>query len=287
MRLRVDAGVRAGSEVTVHYDPMLAKVIAHGSTRDEALQRLSGALRKLVVLGVTTNRDHLGRVLRHPDYVNATLHTRFLDVHADALGPAEGADDAAREAMQVAVVADWQTRPTSWLPGLHANWRSNRWRGVEFQMSVGELEGTVVLEPAGDGLLIDGQTVRASMDEGGTMTVERDGVARTVQVHRVGDVSWVRTHAGAFKVQHVPRFVVPGADDAGGGCTASMPGKIIQVLVSEGDSVVKGQALVVMEAMKMEQTMTAPSDGEVTAVRVAEGDQVDAGAALVVIEESG
>mgnify|MGYP001226136442 FL=1 len=65
-----------------------------------------------------------------------------------------------------------------------------------------------------------------------------------------------------------------------------MPGKIIQVLVSEGDSVVKGQALVVMEAMKMEQTMTAPSDGEVTAVRVAEGDQVDAGAALVVIEES-
>ena len=99
-------------------------------------------------------------------------------------------------------------------------------------------------------------------------------------------MSWVRTPSGAFKVDHAPRFVVPGRDEGGGGCTAAMPGKIIQVLVSEGDSVTKGQALVVMEAMKMEQTMTAPTDGVVASVRVAEGDQVDAGAALIVIDES-
>jgi len=284
--IRVDAGVETGSEVTVHYDPMLAKVIAHAGSREDAVRRLDGALRKLVALGVTTNRDHLRRVLQHPEYVSGELHTRFLDAHAAALGPAEGAEQAATEAMQAAAIADWLSRPTSRLPGLQPNWRNNRWRGVESMLSVGELEATVVLQPAGETLLVDGEPVRCGLGAGGVLRIERDGIERTHRIDRIEDVSWVRTHAGAFKVQHAPRFVVPGADESGGGCTASMPGKIIQVLVSEGENVIKGQALVVMEAMKMEQTMAAPSDGVVSAVRVSEGDQVDAGAALVVIDEA-
>ena len=284
--VRVDAGVETGSEVTVHYDPMLAKVIVHAASRDAAVRRLDGALRNLVALGVVTNRDHLRRVLQHPSYRQADLHTRFLDVHADALGPAEGAERAAMEAMQAAVIADWLRRPQRRLPGLQANWRSNRWRGAEFEVSVGEHQATVVLQPMGDGLLVDGELTRCDVDAAGTLRVERAGVVQTHWVDRVGSVSWVRTPSGAFKVEHAPRFVVPGLDEGGGGCTASMPGKIIQVLVSEGDSVTKGQALVVMEAMKMEQTMTAPADGVVAGVRVAEGDQVDAGAALIVIDES-
>ena len=188
--------------------------------------------------------------------------------------------------MQAAVVADWLRRPPRRLPGLRANWRSNRWRGVECAVSVGSQVATVVLEPSGEGLVVDGELSRCSLDSGGVLWFERGGITRAHRVDRDANVSWVRTHAGEFRVEHAPRFVVPGAEDSGGGCTASMPGKIIQVLVSEGESVTKGQALVVMEAMKMEQTMTAPSDGTVTAVRVREGDQVDAGAALVVIDET-
>ena len=151
---------------------------------------------------------------------------------------------------------------------------------------MGEHRATVNLQPVDDGLLVDGELARCTVDAAGTLRIERTGVVHTHCVDRVGSVSWVRTPSGAFKVEHSPRFVVPGRDEGGGGCAASMPGKIIQVLVSEGDSVIKGQALVVMEAMKMEQTMTAPADGVVASVRVAEGDQVDAGAALIVIDES-
>ena len=154
-------------------------------------------------------------------------------------------------------------------------------------LSVSETDATIELQPTDGGLMVDGERMQCSLAGDDALRLEQAGIERRYRVERIADVSWVRTDKGAFKVEHPPRFIVPGADDAGGGCTASMPGKIIQVLVSEGESVTKGQALVVMEAMKMEQTMTAPADGVVAAVRVAEGDQVDAGAALVVIEDGG
>jgi len=279
--VRVDTGVRSGSEVTVHYDPMLAKVIVHASSRELAVQRLVGALSDLVVLGVTTNRDHLSRILRHPVYRSGDLHTRFLEAYAADLMPVEGAIE---EAMVAAVVQDWSSRPESRLPGIRKNWRNSAWRPVQFELSCGEVEKRLELQEGSEGLTINGWSVRVQK-AGLPMRLEIDGVVRSVSVVRDGSTSYVRTDSGEFSIEHRPRFEVPGSEDDGGGCTASMPGKVVQVLVSEGDSVTKGQALVVLEAMKMEQTMTAPTDGTVVSVNVTEGEQVDAGAVLIVVDE--
>jgi propionyl-CoA carboxylase alpha chain len=115
--------------------------------------------------------------------------------------------------------------------------------------------------------------------------LEIDGVVQTFRVLEEGQTRFVRTPHGELCVQCVPEFAPPDTEDTGGGCTAPMPGKVVQVLVSEGDSVTKGQPLVVLEAMKMEQTITAPADAQVLGVRVEVGDQVDAGSVLVELED--
>jgi len=279
--IRVDSGVESGSDVTIHYDPMLAKVIASGETRELARQRLGGALSQLVALGVTTNRDHLGRVLRHPKFVDGELHTRFLDAYAADLGPQPG---RVEDALVAVLVHDWTALPASRLPGIPRNWRSSRWRNPERRYRVGEDEYALSFALCGSIWTIGERVVRVHSSSN-PIRVEIDGLLQTFHVFCDGQTRFVRTPHGEVCVQCVPEFAPPDADDAGGGCTAPMPGKVVQVLVSEGDSITKGQSLVVLEAMKMEQTITAPADAVVESVRVAVGDQVEAGATLVVLEE--
>jgi 3-methylcrotonyl-CoA carboxylase alpha subunit len=279
--VRVDAGVESGSDVSIHYDPMLAKVIAMGPTRHVAVQRLDAALSRLVALGVTTNRDHLIRILRHPDFVAGNLHTRFLDDHADALAPAES---WISEALAAVVVHDFMARSESALPGLRTNWRNNRWRLPERAFQVGDDTHTVSWQVEDDSFVVDGLPIHV-LQCTSPMKIEIDGRVGSYTVITDGTTRWVRTPGGEVRVECLPDFVVPGSDDAGGGCSAPMPGKVIQVLVKVGDTVESGDPLVVLEAMKMEQTMRAPHPGTIVEVRVQPDDQVEAGAVLVGLEE--
>jgi acetyl/propionyl-CoA carboxylase alpha subunit len=278
--VRVDTGVEAGSEVTVHYDPMLAKVIVHGENRALACAKLVGALSRMVVLGVNTNRDHLGRILRHEAFVSGALETRFLVTHAAALEPADAAADGAFIA---AAVNAWQARPVSRLPGLRKNWRNSPWRPAQITLAIGEDTRTLNISETAEGLEVDGQPVSVLTDRA-PMRLELDGQVHSFCLARVGDTTFVRSDAGEFSVTHSPRFVVPGTEEVAGACVAPMPGKVTQVLVVEGESVTKGQPVVVLEAMKMESTQCAAEDGVVASVCVSVGDQVDAGAALIQLE---
>ena len=279
--IRVDSGVKTDSTVTIHYDPMLAKVIAWGDTREIARQRLQGALRQLHVLGLTTNRDHLGRVLRHPVYVDGALHTRFLEVHAGELGPA---DLQCEDALLAVLVFDWYALPPLRLPGIRRNWRNSPWRAPERRYLVNGEEHTVSFSVCGNSWVVGDRRVDVHQATN-PVRLEIDGIVQQFWVAAEGDTRWVRSQYGEIQMQRVPDFAPPDAEGPSGGCVAPMPGKVIQVLVSEGDVVQKGQALVVLEAMKMEQTMVAPEDGVIASVRVSEGAQVDAGAVLVVMEE--
>jgi acetyl/propionyl-CoA carboxylase alpha subunit len=260
---------------------MLAKVIASGDTRELARQRLVGALRQLVALGITTNRDHLGRVLQHPKFIDGELHTRFLDAYAADLGPKPG---RVEDALAAVLVHDWSALPASRLPSIPRNWRSSRWRNPERRYRVGEDEYALSFTMCGTTWSIGERTVEVHSSSN-PIRIEIDGLVQTFQVFSDGDTRFVRTPHGEFCIQCVPEFAPPDVGDVGGGCTAPMPGKVVQVLVSEGDSVEKGQPLVVLEAMKMEQTITAPQDAKVQGVRVQVGDQVDAGSVLVELEE--
>lgn len=279
--VRVDSGVQEGSEVTMHFDPMLAKVISHAPSRELARTRLAGALASLDALGVRTNRAHLGRVLRHSAFKNNDLSTRFLEIHGPELGPT---DAGLGRAIIAIVVQEWLGKSKGCLPGLNRNWRNSRWRDARFTLEVDGEECLVSVADQGDHLVVDGLKVRV-LSSNDDLRLEVDGVVMSAAVVSDGNMRWARTVDGDFVVAVLPRFTAGKVVLEEGSVSSPMQGTVAQVLVSEGDFVKTGQGLVVIEAMKMEQTLNAPEDGMVTELRAKVGDQVGAGAILVVLGE--
>jgi acetyl-CoA carboxylase biotin carboxylase subunit len=290
--VRVDAGVGTGDAVSMHYDPMLAKVIARGATRDEAIARLSRALDHTYIAGVTTNRDFLRAVLAHPAFVAGDTTTHFIDRHLAGWHPtAPGAAHVQRCAAAV-VLADEVHRAATreLLPALRPGFRNvgEGWRsaridvdGTELELRWRALDNHTWELAFGDSspdtwhvVAVDHDTIALLAPDG------RRDTARLVPGDASTDVFVDGLHA---RVARLPRFVEPGAGDTEGGCVAPMPGAVLRVACEVGARVAKGDVLVVLEAMKMEHSVTAPADGEVVEVRVRVGQQVDAGAPLVVI----
>ncbi len=288
--VRVDAGVERGSDVGIHYDPMLAKVIADGPDRAQATRRMIGALRRLSVMGPTTNRDFLLAVLRHPAWGAGDLSTHFIADHLADWQPT--ADPAARRRRLIAAaLADATQRAGArrLMPGIRAGWTNNTgdqlpdtWSvdGVEHRLSYRALGGgrfVVDVDGAGEQLTaqVDGERIRLTT---------ADGVTRRLTVIADGPRRWVGDLDGTSLCIEAPRFPDAAADEVAGGAVAPMPGKIVRVCVAVGDTVAKGAPLVILEAMKMEQTLTAPAAGTVVAIRAEAGAVVDAGAVLVELD---
>ncbi|MFE9747492.1 acetyl/propionyl/methylcrotonyl-CoA carboxylase subunit alpha [Saccharothrix saharensis] len=271
--VRVDSGVEDGSEVGVHYDPMLAKVIAWAPTRHAAIRKLAAALDRAEVHGLVTNRDLLVRTLRHPEFGAGRTHTGFLDQHG--LTTPEPVD--VRPAALAAALALAERRRTGLPPG---------WRNVRSQPQRTAFEhGDDVVEVdyrhtrAGVETSLDVVVVAASPDE---VTFERAGVRTTYPVAVYGD----RVEVGAVSLKLRPRFPEPEAKVAEGATIAPMPGTVVRVAVEPGQQVEAGAELLVLEAMKMEHRVLATTGGAVAEVLVRSGQQVDAGDVLAVVEAS-
>ncbi|SFR10987.1 acetyl-CoA/propionyl-CoA carboxylase, biotin carboxylase, biotin carboxyl carrier protein [Lentzea waywayandensis] len=275
--VRVDSGLYEGLVVGSDYDPMLAKVIAHGRTREEALRRLDHALGRMVLLGVTTNIPFLRALLRDEDVRSGALDTGLVERKLDALTSAEIPDE-----VYVAAGLERSLEPHGedpwdqlggWRVGEHAwtTWRINdvdvRVRGDEVVVGAGE-------------------PVRArARREGADLLVG----SRRYSMARDGDVLWLG-HDGASWALVEAEFLVGAADGAaasGGPVKSPMPGTVLVVRARQGEEVTAGQALFVVEAMKMEHTVTAPVDGVLAEVNVQAGQQValDQVLALVVSHE--
>ncbi len=274
-RVRVDAGVEDGSEVTVHYDPMLAKVIAHAPTRSEAVAVLAAALAGAEIHGVTTNRDLLVRVLRHPEFVAGEADTGFFDRHDPAeLGrPLPSPAETALHAVAAAVAAQVERRgsPTI-LSGLPSGWRNNpsQPQRVLFEGPHGPVEVGYRFARAGLEVEVDGVSMpdlAVGTVTGSTVDIESGGVRRSYRVNRHGWVHWVDGPEGCSHLVEHPRFAETTIDETPGSLHAPMPGRVVKVLVAEGDPVEPGQALLVLEAMKMEHTLRAPHAGRVTSLK--------------------
>jgi len=298
--LRVDSGFVAGDEVSPHYDPMLAKVIAQAPTRDEAVSLLARSLATARIHGVRTNRDLLVRTLRHPSFAAGDTDTGFLDRHDLALLAAPLAEPAAvrRHALAAALVAQRHRRDTAPVqPGLPSGWRNNP----------SALQEAVAERPDGDGTITVGYrfdrtgTDLAALeldgapwvgvtvgDVGpGSASVTEGGVTYRYRVDRVGGTAYVDGPDGSSALVDVERFPVPGSRRAAGAAVAPMPGSVVRVAVAVGDEVEHGGTLVVLEAMKMEHTVHAATSGTVSTVAVAEGDQVESGQVLVIVDTPG
>ncbi|TQK45319.1 propionyl-CoA carboxylase alpha chain [Streptomyces sp. SLBN-118] len=273
--LRVDAGYSAGDTVGVHYDPMIAKVVAWAPARDAAVRLLAQALRRARVHGPATNRDLLVRSLEHPDFTAARLDTGFYERHLDALtAPAHGE----RYAAIAAAIADAAARPGAW-------------RNLPSQPQAkgyGEHEVRYRLARGGGFELVDDPGVRVVDAGPDRVRLEIDGVVRPFDVTDHGDgYIHIDSPTGAHALAVRPRFTDPQDRAEPGSLLAPMPGTVVRVGdgLAPGATVTQGQPLVWLEAMKMEHRILSPASGILTALHAVPGRQVEVGALLAVVNE--
>jgi propionyl-CoA carboxylase alpha chain len=291
--VRYETGVETGAEVTIHYDPMLAKVIAHAPSRGEAARRLGRALGAMRVHGVRTNIPLLREVLQHPEFLAGNLSTHFIAEHLTldrAPSPAQVAADRIH-AVAVALWLQEQRRAQApVLRSLPSGWRNNpsQMQTIAFTSGDGTCEVRYRLHsPGAIDVQIGGAAHRASLllCDAEQIAFTLDDVRRTCRVRSRGDVHYVHSALGSSELHEVPRFPPPARVEVRGGCHAPMPGKILAVRVAAGQRVQAGEPLVILEAMKMEHEVAAPHDGVVREVLVEAGQQVDAGAVLVALDD--
>jgi propionyl-CoA carboxylase alpha chain len=295
--VRVDSGVESGSDVSVHYDPMLAKVIAHAPSRHEAARTLAGALERARIHGVTTNRDLLVRILRHPEFLAGDFDTGFLERHDPAVLGAPLADTATRRLHAVAATLAGQAERRLHAPVLRempSGWRNNP--SVPETAAFAAPEGRVDVSYRFDRtgrctfVSVDGEErgdIVVDVCTPDTVVLGVGGARRRYEVDRWGPVTFVDGSDGASVLSEIERFPLPGAELAAGALVAPLPGTVVKVAVAAGDPVTAGDTLVAIEAMKMEHEVRAPRDGTVTEVHVTAGEQVEAGRLLVVIDGGG
>lgn len=267
--VRLDTGYTDGDDVGVHYDPMLAKVVAHAPTRAEAVRKLASALERAVIHGPVTNRDLLVRSLRHKEFAEARADTGFYDRHLPEL-TAPAPDPYAPLA---AALAD-----------AHGRSRFGGWRNVASQpqtkrYAMGGEEHEVRYRHTRGGLAADG--VRVVHADAGLVILEVDGVRRRFEVSRYGD----RVYVGATALTALPRFPDPATQHAPGSLLAPMPGTVVRVAegLAEGAAVEAGQPLLWLEAMKMQHRITAPATGTLVTLHAVPGRQVEPGMLLAVV----
>ena len=287
--VRIDDGVREGDTISPFYDSMVAKLIVHGKTREEALARLDEALAQTRIVGLSTNVQFLRYVVRSPSFVQANLDTALIPRESAVLFNQEPVGLTMAAAASVAQTllsekAQEGTDPFSRRDG----WRSHgltvrrfefEFRGETIKAQLTYLHDGALLMSVAD---VTGPLVFAHTPRG--LDVQFSGQCMTVAVYRQGEVDHVFAACGATQITSVDLLAHAGHGPAEGGrLTAPMPGKVVSFAVKTGDKVSKGQALAVMEAMKMEHTIAAPADGLVVELLYAPGDQVAEGAELLTL----
>ena len=301
INVRVDTGVEEGDEITPFYDPMIAKLIVWDETRDGALARMRQALADYQVAGLTTNIDFLSRLVACPAFAGADLDTGLIERQKDFLFPA--AQPVPRDALLVATVGEllWEQHAaklaakTSGDP--HSPWHArDGWRmNLSSARSISFKDGETLVDAQVRyrrdhwAITVAGETTlaRGKKLEGDRFAVELDDRRLIASVVAVDDRRSIFLQGSTVTLlRDDPLHRVDAGDSHGGGLTAPMPGKVVALLAQPGQAVEKGTPLLILEAMKMEHTITAPAAGVVKAFCYAAGEQVADGAALVEFENA-
>ena len=290
--VRIDDGVRQGDTISPFYDSMVAKLIVHGQTREEALARMDEALAQTRIVGLNTNVQFLRYVVRSPSFAEANLDTALIPREEAVLFKQEpvGLSLAAASAIAQTLLAEqasegtdpfsrrdgWQTHGVTQRPfefdfkGESAKATLSYGHDGALQLAVGDVSGPLVFAKSAQGI-----------------DIQFAGQRLTATVYTQGEVDHVFTARGATQITAIDLLAHAGESHAEGGrLSAPMPGKILSFSVKAGDKVTKGQPLAVMEAMKMEHTIAAPADGVVEELMYAPGDQVTEGSELLKIAVS-
>jgi len=269
--LRIDHGMLSGGEISPHYDPMVAKIIVWGKTREDACRQLASAVQDTVLLGLNSNKQFLVNLLRHPVFVQGDTSTAFIEKHfhddaslRPAIADQEALSVAAAILTQNQAGGGWQTGAPSYAP---------------LRLQVGEQVHVLSVKPAGAGLqvLAGGQqghiTVLALTTD--ALTYSWNGIRKQVHYALSGDDLYLDLANGNLVISNVTHAPPQTADaDGDGSLRAPMDGAVVDLLVQEGDVVTKGQTLIILEAMKIEHQLKANRDGRIGALSVSKKQQV-------------
>jgi len=297
--VRIDSGVRGGDEISRFYDPMLAKLVASGADRAEALSRLADALAQYRVVGVTTNVAFLQRLIAHPAFAAARLDTGLIARHQADLFPAATAPSA--RTLAVAALAEISRRrdaanaaaaasPDPYAPwhAVDGWWLNSDDHPMKLTYAFEDGETAVEVRAAEGGWTVAalGESMSASLaGTGAALAIAIDGARVAAQVVPLGDDRYVFCGGEEHRLRLVDPMAHAGEEPRQGGhLTAPMSGAIVAVLVKAGETVLRGAPLLILEAMKMEHTIVAPTAGTVSAIHYREGDQVPEGADLIDVE---
>ena len=285
--LRIDAGVEEGSSISIYYDPLLAKLISHGPDRRVALRKLLTALKTLSVHGVATNQEFLIEILESPEFEEGSTHTDFLNEYpfAPRANPEQDFLFAAATALYIEKLEQGRREI---LPRVPPSYRNNPYRDPSISLRAGATAFLVSRRLIGDNrYAVRAQGHQADAEilsfQPGSISVAIDGISRIFTLKELGEEFFVQTSLGSRAVRRLPRYPVPETAAEREAAHSPMPGQVLRILVEEGQPVKAGDCLIVLEAMKMEQTVQTKIDGVVGAVLVKAGEVVAPGQTLVEI----
>jgi propionyl-CoA carboxylase alpha chain len=285
--VRWDSGVEQGTEVGTDFDPMLAKVIAHGPTRAEAAGRLALALERLHLGGIVTNRDFLVATLRTKEFLAGDTTTDFIERVKPSRSLLLSDDELERIARIGALWIQGANRlEARVLASAPSGWRNARMPYERVGLSFNDRNLLIRYRAVRDGSFEfdDGTRGRIYAWTKDSIDLEIGNHRQSSRITRTGDRLIVQSPTSDVEFSIAARFVLPGDEAASGGMLAPMPGKVIELRVGVGDQVTAGQTLILLEAMKMEHPMRAAVDGVVSEIKISEGDQVENDALLLIIE---
>lgn len=290
--LRVDTGVQSGSVVSMYYDAMLAKIIVSGSDRSEVHAKLAYTLSRMQCLGLPNNIQLLGAIVADPDFQKGEYDTQFLAERIDALLASTSTVESVDRAMIAATLQGWSQRESSrtLLAGIPSGWRNSHYQPQSISYHHNEEDYEVkyrYTDGTFDFTIADREyTARIISSQSEELRLLINGIQTSYTV--IKDGTHYHTHSvmdGSTLFDLIDRYPATESDDVSGSYTAPMPSQIVKIAVSAGDEVAKGDTLMIISSMKIENTITATEDGTVEEIYVEEGSSIKAGTVLLKMQD--
>lgn len=291
--LRVETAIKSGSEISIFYDPMIAKIIVWDRSRQAAHRKMKYVLRNMICLGMTTNQDFLLQLLEHPDFLKGAYNTHFIanKIELSQLGNTD--EKSLHHALIATTLSNWKKRENTrtLLRSIPSGWRNNFYEAQKETYITNEEEQIVSYryQKGGFNINIGEQSYHAHFinNENGKLTLEIDGIRHTFHIANKGNELYIHNQqSGSINIILKDRFPNKEAEKIKGGYETPMPSQIIEVLVKEGQKVSSGDGLVILSSMKMESTIEASEDGIVEEVYAEAGKNVEAGFLLLKLKEA-
>ena len=292
--LRYDSAVESGSEISIFYDPMIAKIIAHGPDRLATIRSMQYAMSQLVCLGLTTNQAFLNHLLLHPDFIAGKYDTHFIQNQLDLTQFGNLPELSRHHALIGVTLQLWKKneQERALLQHLPSGWRNNFYQPQEIRLGAAGKEWIVRYRQKEGGFqfFIDDavfavECLKTTDDEQLRFVV--DGLQKTLTIAQQKNELYVHwPQYGNLTIEVLPRFPIAGSEELPGTYQSPMPGEIIEVLVSPGQVVAAGDSLILLSSMKMENTIAANAAGTVEEVFVQTGQRIEAGFLLLKISEN-